>query len=228
MDGLPFADIIILGLIAVFIVLRLRNTLGKEVGHKPDLEDLRNRLEGKPVEEKVVDMQGQPAPAADEKTVKAEAAAREAIGDLGLLAGVDAIAAVDANFSINGFLEGAKGAFEWVLKAYSAGDVDTLKMLLAAPIFEEFNHALEAAKAQNTKTETTLVAIKDAQILAASLEKNIARVTVRFVSDQVEVVRDAEGKIIDGDPSKTEVVEDQWVFERDVKSRNPNWMVMDT
>lgn len=228
MNGLPFADIIIIALIAIFIILRLRNTLGKDIGHTPDLDDLRKRLEGKAPEEKVVQMNGEPVPAVDEKAKKVEEAIRAAIGDSGLLQGIDAIAAADPQFSIGGFLEGAKGAFEWVLKAYNAADHETLKMLLAAPIYEEFKHALDAAKDSSTKTETTLVAITDAQIIGASLDKNTARVTVRFVSQQIEITRDAEDKIVEGDPSKAEAVEDEWVFERDVKSRSPNWLVMDT
>lgn len=227
MNGIPFADIIILGLIAVFVVLRLRNTLGKDIGHKPDLHQLRRQLSGEP-EDKVVNLAGQPEPLLEDKASKEEAAMRESIGDPALLAGIDAIAAADPGFSINGFLEGAKGAFEWVLKAYSAGDAETLKVLLAAPIFEEFNHALEASKAQSAKTETTLVAITQAEITSATLDKGKARVSVRFLSEQIEVVRDAEGKIVEGDPSKVQVVEDNWVFEREVKSRNPNWLVMDT
>lgn len=228
MNGLPFADIIIIALIAIFIILRLRNTLGKDVGHTPDLDDLRKRLEGKAADEKVVQMNGEPVPAADEKAKKVEEAVRAAIADSGLLQGIDAIAAADPQFSISGFLEGAKAAFEWVLKAYNGADHETLKMLLAAPIYEEFKLAMDAAKESSTKTETTLVAITDAQIIGAALDKNTARVTVRFVSEQIEITRDAEGKIVAGDPSKADAVEDEWVFERDVKSRSPNWLVMDT
>jgi predicted lipid-binding transport protein (Tim44 family) len=225
MSDFQYTDILILALIAAFIALRLRNTLGKDIGHKPDLTQLRRQLSETP-EEAAAKIH----PLSEEKTQndQQEAAAREAIGDPALLAGVDAIAKADPSFSLSGFTEGAKGAFEWVLKAYNAGDTETLKTLLSPPIFEEFSAALEASKASTEKTETTLVAITHAEVAAASLEKAKARITLRIVSEQIEVIRNAEGKIIGGDPSRPAVVEDEWVFERDVKSRNPNWVIMDT
>ncbi len=226
MTDFQYTDLVILALVAVFIALRLRNTLGKDIGHKPDVTPLRrqkpesqedpaglnNRL---PVEEKPEDD-------------KEEKRAREAIGDPALMAGIDAIIKADPSFSISGFIEGAKGAFEWVLKAYRQGDTDTLKQLLAPSVYEEFKSALEAAKSAEHKTETTLVAINHAEITGASLEKNRARIAMRILSDQIEITRDTSGNIVGGDASRVETVEDEWVFERDIKSRNPNWVIIDT
>lgn len=228
MNEFHYADIIILALIAIFIVLRLRSTLGKDIGHKPDLTTQLRRQLGDLPEEKTAPP-GQPAVAEEpSKREKAEQAARESIGDASILTGIDAIIAADSSFSISEFIDGAKGAFEWVLKAYNTGDLETLKQLLAPSIFEEFRAALEEAKKAPAKLDTTLVAITDAQILAASLEKTKARITLRILSQQIQLVRDAEGNIIEGDASKVQTVEDEWIFERDVKSRNPNWIIMDT
>jgi predicted lipid-binding transport protein (Tim44 family) len=44
----------------------------------------------------------------------------------------------------------------------------------------------------------------------------------------VTVTRNGEGKIIEGDPSDIHNVENQWVFERDVTSKNPNWKIIET
>jgi predicted lipid-binding transport protein (Tim44 family) len=143
---------------------------------------------------------------------------------------VDAIRAVDAQFSVQGFLEGAKGAFDWVLRAYKEGDVETLQTLLAPELFKEYQAALEEAKLAESYPETTLVSITDAQLIAADYDaaKHRARVTVRFLSEQIEVMRNQQKEIIAGDASTPLAVEDEWVFERDVKSRNPNWQIMDT
>jgi predicted lipid-binding transport protein (Tim44 family) len=220
MTDFQFADLIILAMVALFIGLRLRNTLGKDVGHTPDLTALRRQMTAEP------EAKTTPAKAAETKEPAEDPLA--ALGDPLLIEGVKMIQTADASFSVDGFLEGARGAFDWVMKAYQAGDTETLQALLSPAIFEEFKSALEAMKNSTEKHETTLVKILDAQLVSAVLDKGKARVGVRFLSEQVEVTRDAEGKIIAGDPSALQTVEDNWLFEREVKSRNPNWLVMDT
>lgn len=225
-----YADILILALIALFVILRLRNTLGKDIGHKPDFSDLRKHLTGEADLLKPAAPQPDKAkPGAILKTpLEEEKEWLESLGDQALIAGVDAIRAVDPSFAVASFLEGAKGAFDWVLRAYKEGDAETLKNLLAPELCAEYEKALETLKTAEEKVETTLVSIVDAQLVAASLDKNRARATVRFLSDQIEITRNAAGAIIAGDASHTARVEDEWVFERDVKSRNPNWQIMDT
>jgi predicted lipid-binding transport protein (Tim44 family) len=56
----------------------------------------------------------------------------------------------------------------------------------------------------------------------------VARVSVRFTSEQVNVVRDAEGKEIEGDPGTAEEVIDIWTFERDTRNSDPNWLLVET
>jgi predicted lipid-binding transport protein (Tim44 family) len=51
---------------------------------------------------------------------------------------------------------------------------------------------------------------------------------VRFASEQVNVVRDADGKEIDGDSTTAEEVVDIWTFERDTQSSDPNWTLVET
>jgi predicted lipid-binding transport protein (Tim44 family) len=41
-------------------------------------------------------------------------------------------------------------------------------------------------------------------------------------------VKDKEKKIISGDSEKIKTVYDTWVFSRDLKSNNPNWLLIDT
>jgi predicted lipid-binding transport protein (Tim44 family) len=60
------------------------------------------------------------------------------------------------------------------------------------------------------------------------MEGSWAHVTVRFVSDQVNVTRDAEGNILDGDPEQLAEIVDLWTFARDTSSRDPNWELVST
>lgn len=228
-----YADILILALIALFVILRLRNTLGKDIGHKPDFTDLRKHLTGEKPAEKEKDAAQKAAAGVNPKSPlltprEEENALLASLGDPKLIAGVDAMREADPSFSVNQFLDGAKGAFEWVINAYNEGDTETLKNLMAPELFAEYQAAMNAANALEEKPETTLVKIVDAQLISAAVENNRARMVVRFLSEQVEVTRNKEGAIIAGDASKTETIDDEWVFERDVKSKNPNWQVMDT
>ena len=68
----------------------------------------------------------------------------------------------------------------------------------------------------------------DAELVDADLDKSTAKVTIRFVSEQVNVTKDASAKIVDGDPNKVVTITDVWTFARDVRSSDPNWMLVET
>ena len=53
-------------------------------------------------------------------------------------------------------------------------------------------------------------------------------VTVNFVSEIISCVRDKDKKIISGDPDVIKKVTDTWKFTKDIKSNNPNWLLVDT
>jgi predicted lipid-binding transport protein (Tim44 family) len=57
------------------------------------------------------------------------------------------------------------------------------------------------------------------------MEGNTAKVSVRFVSEQLILVRDSSDNVVEGDPTQIDVVTDDWTFSRDVTSRNPNWFL---
>lgn len=227
--GFQFADIIILALIAVFVILRLRNTLGKDLGDRPDTSRLRKQL-GADTEERVIPMPGiDRKPVEDKKPEDEDELALAELQDPDVAKQLLVLKDLDAGFSVVSFMEGAKGAFEWVLTAFNDGDKDTLKRLLAKDVYEELANALDERNARDEKTFTTLVSIKNARITRAEIsKKHIGRIAVEFTSEQIQVVRDHENKIVEGDPSKVREVIDEWVFERDTRSRNPNWTIIET
>ncbi|MGH6920335.1 MAG: Tim44/TimA family putative adaptor protein, partial [Geminicoccaceae bacterium] len=73
-----------------------------------------------------------------------------------------------------------------------------------------------------------LMAIENAEVVDAGVQSDLARVSVRFTSEQVNVVRDVDGKEIEGDPASAQEVVDIWTFERDTRSRDPNWTLVET
>ena len=58
--------------------------------------------------------------------------------------------------------------------------------------------------------------------------KNMLEVTVEFVSEIISCIKDKEDKIISGDPEKVKKVHDVWKFSKDSRSKNPNWLLIDT
>ena len=55
-----------------------------------------------------------------------------------------------------------------------------------------------------------------------------ANVTVKIVSEQVNVVRNEGDEVVSGDPDQITVVNDIWTFARDIGSQDPNWMLIAT
>ncbi|MBM3568992.1 MAG: Tim44 domain-containing protein [Alphaproteobacteria bacterium] len=218
-DGFQFYDIILLALIAGFILLRLRNTLGKRSGfERPPTPPGGERDEaGRAGQgDNVIALPGAEAPSEDDK-LPAEAA--RAVGE---------IRAVDPGFEVDEFLSGARAAYEMVVAAFAQGDLDTLRGLLSNEVFANFAGAIEARDRAGEKLETTLVGIDAAELIEGSVRGRMAELTVRFASAMISVTRDAQGQAIDGDPKATRKVIDVWTFGRNLKSSDPNWSLIAT
>lgn len=225
------ADIILLAAIAAFVLLRLRGVLGQKIGHDkpPSMPDVVKK------EERVIHIKPAEATAMQKEPIMAAAAtatepAEEPAGsyDAAVEAGVADIRKIDRQFRMKEFLEGAKVAFDMVHEAFRKDDRETLKALLSKDIFKDFASELDKQKKEKEHAESTLVAILRADPKSAEVEKGKGRVTVTFVTEQIFVRRDAEGKVVEGSPSDVERIEDEWVFERDLRSSNPNWIVIAT
>jgi len=224
MESIPYADIIILALIAGFILLRLRSVLGQK-GEGDNTQFFKREAEKDTVKEPVVHMLGKnrnvlPASETDSylHTLKNDK----------LSTTIADIKAIDSQFSATGFLQGAKMAYEMVFDAFAKGDKKTLEMLLDKPIYDTFSREIDNRDAASEKTEITLVSVKAKDISEATLIGNKARLSVTFDSEQVSLVKDASGKIIQGNPADHDLMDDEWVFERDVSSKNPNWKIIET
>ena len=51
---------------------------------------------------------------------------------------------------------------------------------------------------------------------------------MKFVSEQINVTRDAKGETIDGAETRVESITDLWTFARNTRSRDPNWTLVAT
>ncbi len=233
-EGFQFLDIVIFAMIAVFLVMRLRNVLGRRTGQERRRDPFATRRAEEKSGDKIVPLPDrtrsprpeEPADAAGDPLPTPRSAAPAATG--AEVAAIDRIRALDREFTPESFLAGARAAFEIVVTAYAAGDTAALRPLLSDDVYEKFSGAIAArAKAKET-LQTTLVGITSAEILEAELRGRDAVVTVKFVSEQINVTREAEGRIVDGDPSTVTTVTDIWTFSRNMRSRDPNWTLVAT
>ena len=101
-------------------------------------------------------------------------------------------------------------------------------MLLSDAMYKSFDLSLTDAEKAGRKAETTLVAITKAEFNAAKLVGNVATITVDFLSEQVHLIRNPQGVILEGNPSLHEPVEDRWVFSRNLANTDPNWKIIET
>jgi predicted lipid-binding transport protein (Tim44 family) len=75
--------------------------------------------------------------------------------------------------------------------------------------------------------ESTLVRIREAKIIDASLIGSMAQVTVKIGSEQINVSRDGEGHAIQGQHGVVDSITDIWSFARDTASKDPNWTLVE-
>jgi predicted lipid-binding transport protein (Tim44 family) len=148
--------------------------------------------------------------------------------DPAVWSGLDAISAADGSFSPQAFLSGARVAYDMVVHAFAAGDSATLRNLMTPEAFANFDHAIQSRAAAGQTMTTTVVSIDDAIISGAQLVGPTAQLSVRFAAKLASVTRDAQGAVVDGSPSAVADHIDLWTFARDIRSRNPNWMLTAT
>ena len=238
MGDFQFLDIILFAAIAAFFILRLRNVLGKRTGHQNpqgSAYDPFSKRKGK-ADEKVVHLpdRSRSAKGGEEDAEEAEEAvaegadapAEEPATPLG--AGITQIKLADKTFDEDQFVAGARTAFEMVVAAFAQGDTGTLRPLLSNDVYADFAGAIEDRQKAGHILETTLVGLQETTMIEADVQGRTAFVTLKFVSEQVNVLRDQDGEVIEGDPNQVTTVTDLWTFARNTRSRDPNWTLVAT
>ena len=126
------------------------------------------------------------------------------------------------------FLKGAKIAYETIITNFASGDLKNIKSLLDKKIYDQFNDAIKERREKGYISETTFIGINSALIKEHQNKNNILEVTVDFVSEIISCSKDKDKKIISGNPEVVKKVYDTWKFSKDIKSTNPNWLLIDT
>lgn len=223
-------EIIFLAAIAVFVLLRLRSVLGRRTGHERRRDSVAAR-ESMPSSSQSNDNSVNGAgQAAEDSAGEASSSRIDSVAPQGsaLNQTLTEIQLADRQFDIDGFIGGARAAYQIIVEAYGKGDKAALKPLLSDSVFNSFGAAIDERSAADQTMEFELVGIKEAQITAAKLEDRQVEVTVSFETEIVTSVKSADGEIVSGDPTTVVTVIDVWSFARDVKAKTPDWLLVDT
>lgn len=202
----PFLDIIILGLLALFLGFRLKNLLGDRSGYGEDLNNLETYNEKKPDNNNVINL--------NNKKINGE--------------GLETLKKGDPNFSEEEFLNGARQAFKIIIEAFVDSDIEKLKPLIDYELLKSFTKSISEREARQEKQFVDIISINKLDIINISLNDNVASISIKIESEQIKYTIDKNDNILDGNKEVSEIIKDKWVLERDISSNNPNWKLVET
>ena len=208
-NGLPYLDILIFAIIALFLIFRLKNILGTKTGFE-DSSFNKDKTESKLAN--VVSINSK------KTSQKHDNLDKEIIK----------IKKTDEKFDYIQFIDGSQTFFKMVLEAFVEGNLDKVKEFIKPSVLKNFNLAI---KERNKESETLIInlkAINKTEILSSVTSKTTLKISVEFESFQIKALKDKDNNLIDGHLNKEISVKDVWVFERKINNLNPNWTLIET
>ena len=205
--SLPFIDIIIFAIIAIFLVYRLKSILGQN----SDGNEQNNKIDiGKKDFTNVVKLGNRQSDSNDKKTNK------------------DSIYSEDPTFNEKEFLKGAQNFFEMVIDSFVKGELKNIEMYIDNKLIKNFQLVIDERLQEKETLDINIIKMISIRIEDVKKLKNFLRVSVLFESEQIKFLKDKKGKIIDGDQKKSILVKDLWTFEKKIQSKDLNWILVET
>ena len=199
-------QIVVFAAIAAFVLFQLYNVLGKRVGRQPQ-EDAKAVVTG-------------PA--------QAETPAVPAI-DPATLASIATLKARDPAFDPARFLDGARQAYETIVRGYASGDRTALQPLLKPNVMASFEAGIAARETRGETEAVEFLFPPRADLEGAVAEGDKAVAKVRFLAELRSRVTKASGETADSETGEPLVEErrtaEHWTFERTLGAADPNWVL---
>ncbi|WP_102223917.1 Tim44/TimA family putative adaptor protein [Acidimangrovimonas sediminis] len=214
-------QLIVLGGIALFLILRLKAILGTREGYEKPAVPRSAEEDSRPVNRRgfeVID--GGPDQDITDHVPEGSEAAKA----------LAAMKLVEPSFSVGEFLRGARGAYEMILTAFEKGKLDEISPYLAPEVLDSFREVVEARKAQGLTLESNFIGIREMALTDATFQRDSqdGEITVRFVAEQTQVVKNAAGEVVEGDAQNVRRQRDVWTFGRKLGASDPNWQLVAT
>lgn len=204
-----YFDLILLFVAVVLIFTRLRNVLGtRPDDDKPKVLVVKQIVPNENLQEQL----------------------QETIASVGEpLSEIDKKLYAIPQFSRQDFCARCAKVFEMVLNAFASADESTLKMLVGKKLFDGFQEIIKQRKAEGITAETDLIKIDDLCIEDVKISsKGVAQIVVKFISEQINLLKNAAGEVIEGDENFVQKITDVWTFERNINSESPVWFLVST
>ena len=217
--GSAFLEILFFGVVAAFLFLRLRSVLGKRTGHERDPNAKPDQIARRQAE--MPDPASKNSKSTDYNVIAMPAPRLTSTDPVDR--GIAEIQSADSSFDPDGFVTGARTAFELIINAFANGDRDTLRSLTSDNVFGVLESEMRRREDACETLEVTLVRIRDARIVEAGVSGSQTVITLKIESEQIKDVRDGESHAIQGQHGQIEQATDIWTFSRDAQSKDPNW-----
>lgn len=200
MNDLQTISLLIFAALAAVVLFNLYGVLGKRVGRQPD----DGQIEA-------------PQMRAPEGVTTGTDLHEEVA-----LSGLAAVKAKDATFDVDAFLSSARKNYEAIVKAFAANDRQTLKELTDDTVFATFSQAIDAREAAGVAEAIEFVNPARADLEAAELDGDNARIRVRFLSEfRSRPIVDA---VASSEPDERRAAE-MWTFERRATAKDGVWIL---
>ena len=121
------------------------------------------------------------------------------------------------------FIANAKMSFQMIVDAFTKGDISRIKNLLMPDIYSAFEGEINKRKENKHVVDFSLICFDSVKILNTSVQKEEVKVT--FVKEQINLLKDAEGNVIEGDEMSVATVTDTWTFRKKGRTK---WVVSAT
>ena len=190
-NNFGYIDIILLAMIAGFIILRLRNILGRKTGHESKIYTDFNEKRFETINKKNINV--------NEVRDNLEGQDKKE------------------------FLKGAEIAYETIITSFAKGDKKKLEDLLTKQMLNNFHEAIEERNRLKISSDLTFIGVKQSDLEKYEKVNTNLFATVKFVSEIISVKKDANNKIIEGNPDRIKTVTDHWKFTKNASSKSPNW-----
>jgi len=210
-------QLIVLAAVLLFLVLRIRNVLGTRDGFEPDENTPPPSTNGR---RRFDVIEGGPDKDIND-FAKADSPMGQALADM---------KRIEPSFSVDDFVRGARSAHEMVLMAYENGDLADVRGFLAPDLLSAFEAGIDARADQGLTVEAHFIGMREAKLTGATYNASSghAELDLHFVAEMTSIIRDHDGKVVEGDDTTIRREVSDWTFARVMGSDDPNWQLIAT
>ncbi|MFZ4763112.1 MAG: Tim44/TimA family putative adaptor protein [Alphaproteobacteria bacterium] len=231
-------DIFVFAVIAGFLAYRLRNVLGQrgeDEKQRPNpfasSESLANKIipnknfspnTSDQASNKIIDFPGNPVqqPLADYSTTSMNT------DGLSLEASIEKIRYFSAGFEEKIFLDAARKALGMIIESVAKGQTSVLNRFVGGAALKAMENIIESRKTQGFTAEAKILRFIDTEIVKAEIRNQNALITVKFLTEQLSIVKDEKGNFQESTSAAPFEAEDLCVFSRKIDSADPTWTLI--